>query len=44
MQWHQTNHQHATAGTPGFMFLIKQPTHKLWIELKEDQATTFLAM
>lgn len=29
-----------TAGTPVFMFLIKEPNHKLWIELKEDQENT----
>ncbi len=28
-----------TAGDPDFMFLIKQPNHELWNELKEDQAT-----
>ncbi len=28
-----------TAGAPGFMFLIKQPNHKLWNKLREDQAT-----
>ncbi len=28
-----------TAGDPDFMFLIKQPDHELWNELKEDQAT-----
>ena len=26
-------------GTPGFMFLIKEPNHKLWIELKVNEAT-----
>lgn len=30
--------KHTIVGTHGLMFLIKQPNHKLWNELKEEQA------